>query len=59
MGGSRARIEAETMEELERKVREWERSIRRGDMMEIRRGWDPDQVVKTDSGYMIEVSAHT
>jgi len=58
MGGASQVIEAETLTELKEKAQAWTKKAR--DMgMDIRSGWDRDQVVKTKTGYRITLWAHT
>lgn len=59
MGGSIATISARTKTELKKKVQEWIRGAKAAGLTDIRRGWDPDRIVKTENGYEIEVYAHT
>ena len=58
MGGALQVIEASTKTELREQVKQWERRARNTGM-DIRLGYDPNNVVKTASGYSIQVWAHS
>jgi hypothetical protein len=58
MGGLVNPIEARTKGELRRKAQKWTREMREAGM-DVRNGWDPEQVVQTESGYQITLWAHT
>lgn len=59
MGGASTTLTARTKTELKRKVQKWTSEAKARGLTDIRRGWDPDRVVKTDSGYEITVWAHS
>jgi len=59
MGGSMGTVSARTKTELKRKAQQWIREAKSAGLNDIRRGWDPERVVKTDNGYEISLWAHT
>ena len=59
MGGTIHTLKAKTEAELKRKVQKWATSAKARGLTDIRRGWDPKRVVKTEDGYEIEVWAHS
>lgn len=59
MGGTIETIRARTKTELKKKVQQWISEAKGAGLEDIRLGWDPKRVVKTDNGYQIEVWAHT
>ena len=58
MGGVFSTIEADTKSELRKIVLDWQQQAKAIDF-EIRLGWDPKRAVKTDTGYVIMVWAHS
>ena len=58
MAGVRQTIQAPTKTELRNLVREWQKRAKDSGISDIRLGYDPERVVKTDGGYSIEVWAH-
>lgn len=59
MGGNTETIKAKTKAELQEKVEQWIAQAKRIGFTEIRQGWDPDKVFKTDKGYEITLLAHS
>lgn len=60
MGGATDIIRARTKTELREKVRKWTRGAKGQGLEDIRRGWDPKRVRKTQDGwYEIDVWAHS
>ena len=59
MGGASTTLEAKTKTELKRKVQKWIIEAKGKGLEDIRRGWDPERVVKIKNGYRITVWAHT
>jgi len=59
MAGAITTLSAKTKTELKRKVQEWIVGAKAHELTDIRLGWDPDRVVKTENGYQIEVWAHS
>ena len=59
MAGTRTTLSAKTKTELKKKVREWIAEAKAHNLTDIRLGWDPKRVVKTEDGYQIQVWAHS
>ena len=59
MGGARETLEAPTKDELKTKALAWQRGAKGLGLSDIRWGWDEDRVVKTETGYSIELYAHS
>ena len=59
MGGNLRTISAKNKTELKERVQEWVREAKAVGLTDIRRGYDPERVVKTEKGYKIQVWAHS
>ena len=58
MAGATQTIEAPTKTELRKMVKDWEQQVKDSGLTDIRMGYDPARVQKTDGGYSIRVWAH-
>ncbi len=59
MAGIFSTIEAPTKTELKNLVTQWERMAKDAGLEDIRLGYDPEKVEKTEDGYKIQVWAHS
>jgi len=59
MAGVITILSAKTKTELKKKVQEWIAEAKAHNLTDIRLGWDPKRVVKTEDGYQIQVWAHS
>lgn len=59
MGGNTETISARTKTELKKKAEQWIREAKRAGLKDIRQGWDPEKVIKTEKGYKITLWAHS
>ena len=59
MGGMFCDIDAPTKTELRKLVQQWARAMKDIGLEDIRLGYDPNKVEKTEDGYKIRVWAHS
>ena len=58
MGATSTILFAPTMEELEKRTREWFKQVKKMELYE-HMGWDPIRVQATENGHQIFLRAHT